>query len=170
MKTIGQFGKINTRVLVEMWLFPKNRAFDTAVPLDCFEPTQRDKLQLIKSRSHQGSESLSPVQGPGETLPEYNHVLLLCPRDAKPAVIVIEKRRPLPQQSVKAYIINSGEQMTLVSVREPTKISWLLIPYYSDMHIWKAKDYIQKYYGSVLIDSCCFAGQSSQLDDNSTLF
>ena len=91
------------------------------------EPTQRDKLQLIKSRSHQGSEGSSPVQGPGEALPEYNHVLLLCPRDAKPAVVVIEKKQPLPQQSVKAYIIDSGEQMTLVSVRGPTKTSWLLI-------------------------------------------
>ncbi|KAL5527330.1 hypothetical protein ACEPAG_6121 [Sanghuangporus baumii] len=169
MKTIGQFGKINTRVLVEMWLFPKNRAFDTAVSLDSFEPTQRDKLQLIKSRAHKNAEDTNQPELSDLPRPEYNHVLLLCPRETKPTVIIVEEKQPLPQQVVKAYILDAVELMTLVSVDRPARRSWLLIPYYPEMTIRKAKEYVQRYFQNASFVSCSQPGQSKQLNEDSTL-
>ncbi|KAL5488110.1 hypothetical protein ACEPAI_6218 [Sanghuangporus weigelae] len=169
MKTIGQFGKINTRVLVEMWLFPKNRAFDTAVSLDSFEPTTRDKLQLIKSRAHKNAEDTNQPELSDLPRPEYNHVLLLCPRETKPTVIIVEEGQLLPQQVVKAYILDAVEPMTLVSVDRPTRRSWLLIPYYPEMTIRKAKEYVQRYFQNASLVSCSQPGQSKQLNENSTL-
>ncbi|KAH8113269.1 hypothetical protein DFH11DRAFT_1510462 [Phellopilus nigrolimitatus] len=169
MKSIGPFGKINTRVLVEMWMLPRIKTFDRAIPLDCFVPIQRDHLQLVKSRVSGIGETLHPMLNETAVQPEYKHVLLLCPREVKPTVIVIKKHQRQPQQSVKAYVLDTVEATTLVSVKESDKKTWLLIPYYPEMYVWEAKQYIQKFFGDVIVVACNLSGQASDLDDGSTM-
>ncbi|THH08638.1 hypothetical protein EW145_g2572 [Phellinidium pouzarii] len=166
MKTIGSFGRINTRAIVEMWTLPKIlKTYDKAIPLSDFVSLERNHLQLIRSRSKNVKNEINDSTFP----PEYNHVLLLCPREVRPSVIITKNRQTTPQQSVKAYVLDTVEALTLVSVKDSSKKIWLLIPYYPQMHVWEAKQYVQRHFGDVFITGCRLSTKSSEMNDALTL-
>ncbi|KAI5124913.1 hypothetical protein M0805_007341 [Coniferiporia weirii] len=169
LKTIGSFGKTNKGVLVEMWVLPRIKTFDRTIPLSCFVSMEKDNLQLARSRVTRTNEGHLPMLTLQQ---EYNHVLLLCPREVRPSAIVIKTRQSMPQQSVRAYVLDTIEALTLVSVKESDKkTQWLLIPYYPDMYVWEAKQYIQKHLGNAIVVGCRVSesSRSPELNDESTL-
>ena len=90
------------------------------------EPNERDTLHLVKSRIERPGD----VTHPAATNREFNHVLMLCPQDSKPNVIITKRKQAVPQQVIKAYIVNTDRSMTLVSIKESGKKSWVLIRKY----------------------------------------
>ena len=148
------------------------------------EPNERDTLHLIKSRLERpGSGSYPPA-----TARDYNHVLMLCPQDAKPNVIVMRTKQPVPQQAIKAYIVNTERSMTLVSVKDSGKKTWVLIRKYSQllfwitlfnlcppaayrpsMRVWEAKQYIQSHFRTSKVVKCRLPSRSEELQDTATL-
>lgn len=165
MKSVGCFGDINTRILVEMNELPRNRSFDEVIPLDCFEPNERDTLHLVKSRIERPGD----VTHPAAINREFNHVLMLCPQDSKPNVIITKRKQAVPQQVIKAYIVNTDRSMTLVSIKESGKKSWVLIPFYPLMSIWEAKQYIESYFPNLKVEKCRLQDRTEDLEDSVTL-
>ncbi len=88
-------------------------------------------MAVVKQKAGDISKSLRPmIHRRSSKLSLFTYVFLLCPKDEKPFVVQMKKNQPRPQQAVKAYVLNSSLQVTVVSVKHGSERQLFLLREY----------------------------------------
>lgn len=128
-------------------------------------------MAVVKQKAGDISKSLRPmIHRRSSKLSLFTYVFLLCPKDEKPFVVQMKKNQPRPQQAVKAYVLNSSLQVTVVSVKHGSERQLFLLPYYPDMSVLHAKACIEEFFDRQLtIKSVRISKSNMNLSDDDTL-
>ena len=87
-----------------------------------------ENLVVVRQKAGAISKSLRPLMNQGDSKPNvFTNVFMLCPKNKKPFIVQMKKNQRHAQQAVKAYILDSTMQVTVVSVKiEKEKLFFLI--------------------------------------------